>query len=1456
MSGAVCRPRPFRRIRSAIAAALIVALALPTGAHAQDPPANRAPQFPPTETGTRSIRENTAAGVAVGAPVAASDADNDALTYTLSGADAAAFEIVASTGQLRTKAPLDREDQDSYHVQVSVSDHKDASGDTDGSVDDTVAVTITILNVDEAAAAWFFPTALRVGEVVKARLTDPDGRVGFLNWHWYTSPDKTDWMRLTESRDQEYAPTAADAGKYLRVVVFYRDGYWPPSPRKTITVTSEDVVLARSPAPRLKVVELVTGLTIPWDLGFAPDGTMLFTERGGTLGARLPDGTVQEVAADLDDVWAEGEAGLMSIALDPDFAASRRFYTCQASKEPEATGEIQVIAWTIDTEYNTATRVGDPLIGGIPLNTFGGHAGCRLRFGPEGQLWVSTGDAALPSAAQDLTSLAGKVLRVDKSTGAAAPGNPFQSRIYTYGHRNPQGLALRPGTSEMWSVEHGPDRDDEINLLVAGANYGWHPGSASDESASDGSAYNDRAPMTDFGRFPGATAARWSSGFQTLATSGGVFLDGERWRSWEGRMAIATLANRTLRIIEFTPSGEVVSEVRATALDGTYGRLRTPLIGPDKDLYLTTSNGSGGDKILKVSPQWPPLHVAGLRATPGNGLVTLGWTTPDDGGSTVTGYELRRRKGNDPYDNWMAIQGSGPTTTSHIVRGLQNGAAYTFQVRAVNAVGKAGESNAASASPAANNAPAFATSSYSRTVAENTAAGTNIGDPVAASDPEQDMLSYSLGGADAASFEIDSGSGQLQTKAALDYETRSSYALTVSAADPSGASDTIALTITLANVDEAPARPPAPTVTAGGATSLDISWTAPANTGPPIAAYDLRYRAAGSGSSWSDGPQGHTGTSATITELRSGTSYEVQVLARNAEGDSPWSASGRGSTSAATPPTGGSSGGGSGGGGGGGAPSGPTPSTVDFEWTVTHDLEGLDAASDTPTGMWSDGATLWLAHNGAGADDGVFAYGLESGERQETHEFELAEANRAPRGIWSDGATMWLSDSGRDRLFAYHLERGERVEAREFALHDRNRDARGIWSDRERMWVLDGGRDALFAYELASGALIAEYALASANEDPRGIWSDGVTLWVSDHGAKRLFAYRLPVRDDVVADAGEEGVKTLERVRAEEFTRLSRAGNNSPRGIWSDGAVMYVADELDDRIYTYNMPDALDARLASLTLSDADIGTFSPHRLAYKAVPAEEATQTTVEAKAAQRGATVRIEPADADAESAGHQLALESLDHLAVTVTSPDGSRSRVYRVKIAKPEWPICLLGELATGFSLLVFEGGSVEQLAACARSRNIVSLYTLHEGRYLPYILDAPEFVNRQFHERFAGGVPTLTPLVAASEGPPGAGAAGGIVGLRFGSECLRGEVVSGFSLVLYKGGTVEELERCARSRAVTALWVLDEGAWVSYVLAAPDFVNREFRERFATGVRAATPLVARSDGPLPPAESQR
>ena len=202
-----------------------------------------------------------------------------------------------------------------------------------------------------------------------------------------------------------------------------------------------------------------------------------------------------------------------------------------------------------------------------------------------------------------------------------------------------------------------------------------------------------------------------------------------------------------------------------------------------------------------------------------------------------------------------------------------------------------------------NNAPEFPAGSTTREVAENSPAGTHVGDPVSATDADGDTLTYSL--LDDSVFEIVASSGQLRTKAGVtyDYETQPVYGGAVTAHDGRGAATTVAVTINLLNVDEPPSAPAAPTVSAvaGSTTSLSVRWTAPDNDGKPdISSYDLQYRQGTTGS-FGDGPQDETGTTATISGLAAGTAYQVQVRATNDEGDGGWSTAGSGATNASDP---------------------------------------------------------------------------------------------------------------------------------------------------------------------------------------------------------------------------------------------------------------------------------------------------------------------------------------------------------------------------------------------------------------------------------------------------------------------------------------------------------------------------------------------------------------------------
>ena len=1180
---------------------------------------NQRPTFPPAEDGQRAIPENTRAGVSIGAPVAADDPESGALTYSLSGTDAAAFTIVTSTGQLRVRDALDFEAKPSHSVTVEVHDGLDELGNASTAVDDTQSVTITVGNVEEPGAVTLTTASgtMQARVEVTAALSDEDGPT-VVAWQWSRSPDgRTDWVNIAGATAATYTPTLEeDRGNYLRATASYSDDHGPNKTAEQVSARVGDPPPVNSPP------------VFPQ----AEDGQR----------------EVEENAAD-------------GTAIGPPVEA---------------------------TDLNAGNAaVNDPLaysLSGTDAASFDIDSG-------SGQLRVA------PGVELDYEGKRSYRVTVEVSDGRDQNGDDDMAAIDARQHV----------TITVTNVNEAP--------VVTGDSTASFEENSSSAVASYTAADPERDTLT------------WS-------VSGDDF-----WVSDRGRLYFRT-----------PPSfeGQTTYQVTVTATDDDPD---TPLSGT-LDVAVTVTDAEEAGVVT----------ISLLRGWDG---TTFQAVLDDDDGS-ISG-EMWQWERSSNRSSWEAISGATSSTYAASSDDVDRYLRVTVTYEDTRGSGKeasaalTGRIEDSANRPGSNSAPAFAETAPERSVGQGTAAGRRVGAPVRATDEDTgDILTYSLSGTDAMLFDIDPTTGQLLSRAVLDY-------------DPDGTN------------------------------SYSVQVRVHDGYGPDYQSTDV-------------------GVDATT---------EVTI------------------TVTAAPATRGIVGGGGGGGGGGG----PSPSTLDFEWTVTHDIESLDPTHDSPTGAWSDGATLWVLENGDGADDAVYAYDLETGERVEEREFKLDERNRAPRGVWSDGETLWVSDSGQNKLFAYDLESGERLPERDIALAERNRAARGIWSDGERMYVLDS----IFVYDLESGELLAECALDAANNDPRGIWSDGVTVWVSDHGAKRLFAYRLPVRSGE-PDAGEEdeGDKELERVRDEEFpnTILSRASNNSPRGLWSDGDVMYVADASDGKVYSYNMPDAIDARLASLTMSGIEIGEFSARETEYTGVAAEGVAETTVEAAAVQSGAGVVIDPPDADEEADGQQVALEGLGEITVTVTSADGSRTKSYRVAFGDagqeptPEpWAHCLRGEIAEGFSLVVSEGGSVEDLVVCAESRGVTALYALHEGVYVSYILGAPEWVNAGFAELFARGVPPVTPLTVKSNGPPSTDPNRGDGTPLPGTECLRGEIVVGFSLLVYAGGSVEELVACAESRDVVTLYALHEGVYVSYILGAPEFANLPFRELFADGLPSITPLVVRSEG---------
>lgn len=342
------------------------------------------------------------------------------------------------------------------------------------------------------------------------------------------------------------------------------------------------------PGPAVEVDVLADELTIPWDVVRDPSGVVVTGERGsGTLHAIHPDGERTVIESDLD-VYGVGESGLMGLALAHDFETSREIYTCHSSAD---NGDNRITAWTAANDWS---RLESPrvLVDGVLLAESGRHSGCRILANPDGTLHIATGDASTGSAPQDLASLSGKILHIT-DTGEPADGTIDNSPVLTFGHRNVQGLAVRPGTEQIFVAEHGPAVDDEVNLVIPGGNYGWNPVGA-------GGRYNENVPMTDLRAYPDAVEASWSSGAPTLAPGGAAFLDDPAWGEWNGALAVSMLKTSQLVLMKLSEDGRSVMDM-ATILRDDHGRLRSVTAEPDGSLLVTTSNG-GADEVLRVSP--------------------------------------------------------------------------------------------------------------------------------------------------------------------------------------------------------------------------------------------------------------------------------------------------------------------------------------------------------------------------------------------------------------------------------------------------------------------------------------------------------------------------------------------------------------------------------------------------------------------------------------------------------------------------------------------------------------------------------------------------------------------------------------------------------------------------------------------------------------------------------------
>ena len=862
---------------------------------------------------TRNVDENTRSGQSVGGAVRAQDGDGHKRTYKLvdttdgnNDGDAAKFDIDESTGQIKTKAALNHEDSGcgyvapnnpgdtttcTYTVRVEVRDgyntHK-IKEENETAADDSATVTITVRDRDEKPSV---PTLTVTSPSVNTTLAVV----------WDAPANTGPAISGYDVQYRKGGGTFSDDNCRNTTANDNCTGIGADTTTTTITGLTADT--SYSVQVRARNAEGVSAwsrlVTLKTNKG--TNAPPVFSGTETTLTVAENTRSAQPVG---DAVTAtDSDSGTVSYSLEGADAAS---FTINAK-----TGEIKTKSSldheapecgydatdsTTSCSYSVRVRASDGSDGGSSSHDV--------------TINVTDADEA-PSkpAAPRVTATKDSGWSLDV-TWNEPPQNAGKPPITDYD------IQYRKfgGDDDDWQTwaHTGTDRNAKITTIPDAQNNQVH-----------------LEPRTQYEVEVRATNAEGTSDWSSIGR--GTTGAGNSRPAFDRTEALVTL-----KVDENTRSGQNVgSAVSATDADGN--RLRYSLEGPNKDSFtIVSSSGqiktkaaldyetrssyaltvkvddgqrranSVAAKSVRVQVEDvdevpPPPSAPTVAGIPGStDSVRVTWDASANTGPPVTDYEVQW--GVAGSGGFRRLDGRTGPDRSQIITGLTAGTRYEVQVRARSAEGTSDWSSSGTGTPnpdAANRNPAFSGGARTLSVAENTAAGTDIGAPVAASDPDGDTLTYTLEGRDAASFSILSTGtgGQIQTSAALNHEKKSSHSVTVRVTDGRGGSNTATITITVTDVNgEAPDIPFAPTVTAVSSTSIQVTWDAPGNEGPPITDYDYRYKKA---STWTEVTATTiTATSVTIDGLTASTYYDVEVRATNAEGTSDWSNSGNGSTNA------------------------------------------------------------------------------------------------------------------------------------------------------------------------------------------------------------------------------------------------------------------------------------------------------------------------------------------------------------------------------------------------------------------------------------------------------------------------------------------------------------------------------------------------------------------------------
>ena len=765
-----------------------------------------------TSNATRSIDENTPAGVDVGAPVTATDTAGDTLAYSLEGADKDNFEIEPSTGQIETRAPLDHETKPSHSVTVVADDGRGGTA--------RISVTVSVNDVAErpdTPAAPSLRAPLGTTRSLEASWAAP-GRNGgpALTGYGvqYREGGSGEWIGLEHGGTATRAAIPSlDPGTRYQVRVRALNGETPsewsePGTGATGTSNATRSIDENTPAG-VDVGAPVTATgtdTLTYSLEGADKDNFEIEPSTGQIETRAPLDHETKPSHSVTVVADDGRGGSASIAVTVsvnDVAERPDTPAAPSVRAPLGTTRSLEASWA------APGRNGGPALTGYGVQYREGGGGAWIGLAHGG----TATQAAIPSL---------------------DPGTRYQVRV----------RALNGETPSEWS----------------------EPGTGATGTSTATRSIDENTPA---GVDVGAPVTATGTAGDTLAYS----LEGADRDNFEIEPSTGQIETRAPLDHETKPSHSVT----VVADDGRGGTARISVTVNVNDV------AERPDTPAAPSVRAPLGTTRSLEAS---------WAAPGrNGGPALTGYGVQYREGGGGA--WIGLAHGG-TATRATIPSLNPGTRYQVRVRALN-----GETPSEWSEPGTG---ATGTSNATRSIDENTPAGVDVGAPVTATGTAGDTLAYSLEGADKDNFEIEPSTGQIETRAPLDHETKPSHSVTVVADDGRGGSARISVTVSVNDVAERPDTPAAPSVRAplGTTRSLEASWAAPGrNGGPALTGYGVQYREGGSGA-WIGLAHGGTATQATIPSLDPGTRYQVRVCALNGETSSEWSEPGTGATDGPT----------------------------------------------------------------------------------------------------------------------------------------------------------------------------------------------------------------------------------------------------------------------------------------------------------------------------------------------------------------------------------------------------------------------------------------------------------------------------------------------------------------------------------------------------------------------------